>query len=342
MPATQIDAFMDYMTDVRGVSPHTGEAYAHDATQFCDFLARLWGEEKAYALAEVDYPTIRRYLAHLNRMEYAPSTINRKLAAVRALYRYLVDAGQIGYNPAAEASAPKQHPKLPEILYEYELEHFLLAPDDHTPAGQRDRAILELLYATGMRVSEIVSVDLGDIDMNQRQIRVIGKGDRERIVLFGNPALAVLRQYIDGGRQLLLQKRTGGEEEPASGRSSGGTGLRPVVKEGVDLQDEPALLLNRYGNRLSVRSVQNIVHKYVLETAASANISPHSLRHSFATHLLDHGADLRSIQELLGHKNLGTTQIYTHVTTQRLKEAYQNAHPLAAPAAGARDQSGEE
>ncbi len=321
MPATQIDAFMDYMTDVRGVSPHTGEAYAHDATQFCDFLARLWGEEKAYALAEVDYPTIRRYLAHLNRMEYAPSTINRKLAAVRALYRYLVDAGQIGYNPAAEASAPKQRPKLPEILYEYELEHFLLAPDDDTPAGQRDRVILELLYATGMRVSEIVSVDLGDIDMNQRQIRVIGKGDRERIVLFGNPARGALRQYIDGGRQLLLQKRKG---------------------EGADLPDEPALLLNRYGNRLSVRSVQNIVHKYVLETAASANISPHSLRHSFATHLLDHGADLRSIQELLGHKNLGTTQIYTHVTTQRLKEAYQSAHPLATSSAGAEDRSGEQ
>ena len=368
MPATQIDAFMEYMTQVQGVSPHTGEAYAHDATQFCDFLARLWGEEKAYALAEVDYPTIRRYLAHLNRMEYAPSTINRKLAAVRALYRYLVDAGQIGYNPAAEAAAPKQRPKLPEILYEYELEHFLLAPDDHTPTGQRDRVILELLYATGMRVSEIVSVDLGDIDMNQRQIRVIGKGDRERIVLFGNPALAALRHYIDGSRQLLLQKRTGGgadfairfresaeasafggqshpsaedsaealvalattaEEEPASGRSSSGTGFQPVVKDRADVQDEPALLLNRYGNRLSVRSVQNIVRKYVLETAASANISPHSLRHSFATHLLDHGADLRSIQELLGHKNLGTTQIYTHVTTQRLKEAYHKAHPLA-------------
>jgi len=317
MPAEQIDAFMDYMTQVQGVSPHTAEAYAHDATQFCDFLARLWGEEKAYALAEVDYPTIRRYLAHLNRMEYAPSTINRKLAAVRALYRYLVDAGQIGYNPAAEASAPKQHPKLPEILYEYELEHFLLAPDDHTPAGQRDRVILELLYATGMRVSELVSVDLGDIDMDQRQIRVIGKGNRERIVLFGHAAENAVRRYVDQGRELLLQKRTGGGEEPA-------------------------LLLNRYGNRLSVRSVQNIVHKYVLETAASANISPHSLRHSFATHLLDHGADLRSIQELLGHKNLGTTQIYTHVTTQRLKEAYQSAHPLATSGAGVGDRSDEE
>jgi len=317
MPAQQIDAFMGYMTDVQGVSPNTAEAYGHDIVQFCDFLGKLWGEEKAYALAEVDYPTIRRYLAHLNRMEYTHSTIGRKLTALRALYRYLVDEGQIGHNPAAQASLPKQRHHLPEILYEYELEQFLAAPDENTPAGQRDRVILELLYATGMRVSELVSVDVDDIDMDQRQTRVIGKGNRERIVLFGHPALAALRHYIDGGRQLLLQKRVGGGEEPA-------------------------LLLNRYGNRLSVRSIQNIVHKYVLETAASANISPHSLRHSFATHLLDHGADLRSIQELLGHKNLGTTQIYTHVTTQRLKEAYQNAHPLASLNGGLNDRSDEQ
>ncbi len=337
MPAEQIDAFMGYMTDVQGVSPNTAEAYAHDIVEFCSFLARLWGEEKAWALAEVDYPTIRRYLAHLNRMEYASSTIGRKLAALRALYRYLVDDGQIGHNPAAAASVPKQRQRLPEVLYEYEVEQLLLAPDEDTPAGQRDRLILELLYATGMRVSEMVSVDLDDIDMDQRQIRVMGKGNRERLVFFGQPALAALRRYIDGGRQLLLRQRTGGGEEGAR-RSSSGTGFyhgepvepQPVGGEPADVADEPALLLNRYGNRLSARSIQNIVRKYVLQTAASANISPHSLRHSFATHLLDRGADLRSIQELLGHKNLATTQIYTHVTTQRLKEAYQNAHPLAA------------
>ena len=317
MPAQQIDAFMGYMTEVRGASPHTAEAYAHDVVQFCDFLARLWGEEKAYALAEVDYPTIRRYLAHLNRMEYAHSTIGRKVTALRALYRYLVDDGQIDHNPAAEAALPKQRHRLPEILYEYELEQLLVAPDDNKPAGQRDRVILELLYASGMRVSELVSVDVDDIDMDQRQIRVIGKGNRERLVFFGKPAEAALRRYIEADRKLLLQKREGGEEEPA-------------------------LLLNPWGRRLTVRSVQNIVHKYVLETAASANISPHSLRHSFATHLLDRGADLRSIQELLGHKNLGTTGIYTHVTTQRLKEAYQSAHPLATSAAGGGDGSGEE
>lgn len=328
MPAEQIDAFMGYMTDVHGVSANTAEAYGHDVIQFCDFLARLWGEEKAWALAEVDYPTIRRYLAHLNRMEYAPSTIGRKLAALRALYRYLVDEGQIGHNPAAQASVPKQRHRLPEILYEYELEQLLLAPDENEPAGQRDQLILELLYATGMRVSELVSVDVDDIDMDNRQIRVIGKGSRERLVFFGQPALAAMCRYLQSGRELLLQKRTGGGEQPAR-RSSSGTGFQPVVKERGDVQDEPALLLNPSGERLSVRSIQNIVHKYVIETAASANISPHSLRHSFATHLLDRGADLRSIQEMLGHKNLGTTQIYTHVTTQRLKEAYAKAHPLS-------------
>ena len=317
MPAHEIDAFMGYMTDVRGASPHTAEAYAHDVVQFCDFLARLWGGEKAYAFAEVDYPTIRRYLAQLNRMEYAPSTIGRKVTALRALYRYLVDNGQIGHNPAAQAALPKQRSRLPEILYEYEVEQLLLAPDDSKPAGQRNRVILELLYGSGMRVSELVSVDLGAIDMDRQQIRVIGKGNRERLVLFGKPARAALRRYLDSGRQALLRNRR-------------------------DRGEEPALLLNPEGGRLSVRSVQNIVHKYVLETAASANISPHSLRHSFATHLLEHGADLRSIQELLGHKNLGTTQIYTHVTTQRLKEAYQNAHPLAASSAGSEGQSGED
>ena len=305
MGAEQIDAFMEYMTGVRGVSANTAEAYAHDAVQFVDFLGQLWGEEQAWALGEVDYPTIRRYLAHLNRMEYARSTINRKLAALRALFRFLVDEGEIEQNPAAAAPTPKQAHKLPEILYEYELEQLLAAPDTNKPASQRDRAILELLYASGMRVSELAALDTDDLNMDQRQIRVIGKGNRERIVFFGRPAASAVTHYFNHGRQALLRKR-------------------------ADAEEETALLLNPSGTRLSVRSIQNIVRKYVLQTAASANISPHSLRHSFATHLLDRGADLRSIQELLGHKNLGTTQIYTHVTTQRLKEAYAKAHPLAA------------
>ncbi len=304
MGAEQIDAFMTYMTGVRGVAANTAEAYAHDAVEFCAFLGQLWGEEHAWDLGEVDYPVIRRYLAHLNRMEYARSTINRKLAALRALFKFLVDSDEIEHNPAATATAPKQSHTLPEVLYEYELEQLLAAPDPNAPAGQRDRVILELLYATGMRVSELAALNVASLNMEQREIRVIGKGNRERIVFFGQPAANAVEQYLGHGREILLRKRT-------------------------DTEDEPALLLNPSGTRLSVRGIQKIVRKYVLQTAASANISPHSLRHSFATHLLDRGADLRSIQELLGHKNLGTTQIYTHVTTQRLKEAYHKAHPLA-------------
>ncbi len=304
MPAEQIDAFMDYMTDVRSVSANTAEAYAHDVVEFCNFLAQIWGEEQAWNLGEVDYPTIRRYLAHLNRMEYARSTINRKLAALRALFKFLVDSGKIEHNPAASAASLKQSHKLPEVLYEYELEQLLAAPDQNTPAGQRNRVILELLYATGMRVSELAALNVASLDMKRREIRVIGKGNRERIVFFDRPAANAVSQYLEHGREILLRDQ-------------------------VDAEDEPALLLNPSGTRLSVRGIQKIVRKYVLQTAASANISPHSLRHSFATHLLDRGADLRSIQELLGHKNLGTTQIYTHVTTQRLKEAYAKAHPLS-------------
>ena len=317
MPAEQIDAFMDYMTGVRGVSPHTAEAYAHDVVEFCDFLAALWGEDRAWNLGEVDYPTIRRYLAHLTRQEYARTTINRKLAALRALFRFLVDAGHIQHNPAEAVPAPKQSRKLPEVLYQYELEQLLAAPDVNTPAGERDRVILELLYATGMRVSELAALDAAALDLEQREIRVIGKGNRERLVFFGRPAARAVKAYVAHGRDVLLRGRS-------------------------DADQERALLLNRAGRRLSVRGLQLVVRKYVLQTAAGAKISPHSLRHSFATHLLDHGADLRSIQELLGHKNLATTQIYTHVTTQRLKEVYAKAHPLAAGQAGPVRESDEE
>jgi len=305
MPAAQLDAFTRYLDDVRSLSPRTVQEYAADINQFCDFLAHLWGEDRAYEWTSVDYPVIRRYLTHLTQAQYARTSIARKIAALRALFRYLVDSGQMQHNPAATAPLPRQGQRLPEVLYETEIEPLLAAPDDSTPQGQRDRAILELLYATGVRVSELVGLDLDSVDLQERQIRVIGKGNRERVVYFGEPAKEALGTYLQQGRTLLLQNRKGQD-------------------------DEPAVFLNKSGRRLSARGVQNIVRKYVLQTATSQRIHPHSLRHTFATHLLDHGADLRSIQELLGHKNLGTTEIYTHVSTQRLKDAYKSAHPLAA------------
>jgi len=314
------------------LSPRTVAEYAADIAQFCDYLAYLWGEKRAYDWTAVDYPVIRRYLVHLTQSQYSRSSIARKLAALRALsrssiarklaalralFRYLVDTGRMQYNPAASTSLPRRRRRLPEVLYESEVEALLTAPDDNTPAGQRDRAILEVLYATGVRVSELVGLDLDDVDLQERQMRVLGKGGRERIVYFGQPAQEALRRYLQQGRKLLLQK-----------------GKKPA--------EEQAVFLNKLGGRLSARSVQNIVRKYVLQTATSQYIHPHSLRHSFATHLLDHGADLRSIQELLGHKTVSTTEIYTHVSAQRLKEVYNSAHPLAtAPqAAGAMSPAG--
>lgn len=297
------DAFLRYLTDVRQLSPRTAEAYAQDVNQFVDFLAARWGEERAYDWASVDYRTVRGFLADLARQHYARSTIARKLAALRALFRFLLQEGAVSANPAKLAPTPKQDQRLPEYLYEDEMEALLSAPDESTALGQRDRALLELLYATGVRVSELVAMDVADVDFEARSIRVIGKGNRERVVLMGQRAAQAVRRYLADGREQLLRAGTAPDHE--------------------------ALFLNRSGGRLSVRGVQQRVNKYVLEAAASRRITPHALRHSFATHMLDGGADLRSIQVLLGHASLSTVGIYTHVTTERMKQVYRAAHPLA-------------
>jgi integrase/recombinase XerC len=229
--------------------------------------------------------------------------VARKLAALRSFFRFLVQEGVVEHNPAAVASTPKQDRRLPNYLYEQEVAALMEAPDTGTPLGQRDRAMLEVLYATGVRVSELVGMDLGDLDLEGREIRVVGKGDRERIVLLGDSAVAALQRYLAEGRPRLL----------------------PEAAPGGEL----AVFLNNGGGRLSVRGVQQRLQKYVLEAGASQRITPHALRHTFATHLLDAGADLRSIQMLLGHRNLGTVETYTHVTTERMKEVYRAAHPLA-------------
>ncbi len=304
MSATLIDEFMTYLTDVRRVSPQTAEAYALDVRQFVDFLGETRGEERAWDLAAVDYPTLRRYLAHLTRQEYGRTSILRKLSALRALFRYLVSTGAIEHNPAALLQPAKTPKHLPEALSEAEAQELVDRPNEHEILGQRNEVILELLYATGMRVSELAGLDVADVDLERRSARVLGKGNRERVVFFGVPAEEMVRRYLQQARTLLLTKRKGTEEEPA-------------------------LVLNKNGKRLSVRGIQNVVHELALQIGASARTSPHTLRHSFATHLLDRGADLRVIQELLGHKRIATTQIYTHVSQARLQEAYGKAHPLA-------------
>lgn len=297
------DAFLRYLTDVRGLSPATAEAYSKDVNQFVDFLADLWGEERAHDWAAVEYRTVRAFLAELARRRYAKSTMARKLGALRSLFRFLLQEDAVTHNPAAAAPSPKRDRHLPEHLYPDEVAQLLHAPDETTPLGQRDRAILELLYATGVRVSELVAMDVDEVDLDERAIRVIGKGNRERVVLMGDRAAQAVRRYVAEGREALLREASS--------------------------PDLAALLLNRFGGRLSARGVQKRVNKYVLQTTASSRVSPHALRHTFATHLLDGGADLRSIQALLGHRSLSTVGVYTHVTTERMKRVYRDAHPLA-------------
>ncbi len=299
-----VDAYIETLRNARGLSELTAKAYAEDINQFAAFLE---AEGRLKCWRETDYPAVRRFLAHLNRAKYAKRTIARKLAALRGFFKFLVRQGEIAANPAAIALSPKLGRRLPKFIYQESIEAFLSAPDDSTPLGQRDRAILEVLYATGMRVSELVALNGEDLDLQSRQARVRGKGGKERVVLLGRPAAEALRRYI-------------GDTRPALAREAQRRGNNPG----------DALFLNRWGDRLRDGGVRRLVRKYVLKAAQDRDVSPHTLRHTFATHLLDAGADLRTVQELLGHASLSSTQIYTHVTRQQLRRVYQSAHPLAA------------
>jgi len=304
VPAAALDDFLRYLTTVRGLSINTAEAYAADVQDFVDFLAKQFGEEHAFDWAAVDYRVVRSWVAHLRQSRYSHATIARRLAGLRGFFRFLVNEGEFQYNPASLLGLAGQGRRLPEVLYASEVAQLLEAPDENTPLGLRDRAILEFFYATGVRVSELAALNLSDVHLSERYSRVIGKGNKERIVYFGVPAQEAIERYLVDGRPALVLKA------PLN---------RPPT----------ALFVNRRGGRLTVRGIQRRVRKYVLEAALGQRVSPHVLRHTFATHLLDNGADLRSIQELLGHAALSTTQIYTHVSTERLKQSYQRAHPLA-------------
>lgn len=240
-------------------------------------------------------------MAQLQEKGLSKSTVARKLAALRSFYRYLTREEIINANPMTNVTTPKLEKRLPKFLYYQEVEALLNAPDASNQ-GQRDKAILETIYGGGLRVSELVGMNMGDIDFSLGYARVFGKGSKERIVPLGGAALRALKQYISCGRKEL---------------------------EAKSISRQEALFLNKYGGRLSARSVRNIVNKYVAQAALTQKISPHALRHSFATHLLEAGADLRSVQELLGHVKMATTQVYTHVTKKQLKTVYQKTHPRA-------------
>ncbi len=292
----QLSRFLEELEVVRGYSPHTIAAYRSDLEQFALFL-----EKEGLEAHRVDRTAGRRYLAELHRRGLAPASIARKVAALRAFYTHLVKKGVCKTHPLRGLGAPRQPVCLPHPLSVDETVALLSAPDPGTPQGMRDRAILELLYASGIRVGELVRLDLGDVSWGQRELRIQGKGGRMRIALVGRPALEALRRYLRKGRPRQLKPG------------------RPTE----------ALFLNRSGGRLSDRSVRTIVSRYAAMAGLDpTQVTPHTLRHTFATHMLEGGADLRIVQELLGHARLTTTQRYTHVSRGHLRQVYGRLFPL--------------
>ncbi len=302
-----LEQFFQHLRYERNVSPHTLRNYTSDLGQFQEYIAppKADGTREQIAVKDVDHITIREWMAELHSENARKTTVARKLASLRTFFQFLVREGVLELNPAKLVATPRIERKLPTHLSMEDAIRFIETPDLETDLGKRDRAILEFLYATGMRVSELTKLDLKDIDFKEKLVRVTGKRNKQRILPFGEPALQSLLYYLNEARADFLNN------------------CPPVER------DEQAVFLNYQGTRITTRSVGRMVDKYIKECADIPDISPHSLRHSFATHLLDSGADLRDIQELLGHARLSTTQIYTQVSMEKLIEVYDNAHPKA-------------
>jgi integrase/recombinase XerC len=298
-----IDQFLEHLRYERNVSAHTLRNYSSDLEQFLQFLTAD-GKRTAPDVSEIDHLTIREWMAALHTAQKSKRSIARKLATLRTFFQFLVREGMLEMNPAKLVSTPRLEKKLPKHLSIEDAIRFIESPDPETDLGKRDRAMLELMYATGVRVAELTTLNLADVDFRNQLIRVTGKRRKQRIVPFGDPAGEALRNYLKVREKFLFNA--------------------PVSK-----RDEEALFLNYQGTRITTRSVGRMVDKYIRLCAGMHNISPHALRHSFATHLLDSGADLRDIQELLGHARLSTTQVYTHVSMEKLIEVYDKAHPKA-------------
>lgn len=294
-PAALIERFLVHLADERNASPETVRAYAADLARY-----REWAERTAADPFSDDPRVLRRYLAELDAARYARRTIARRLSAVRSLFAFLNREGVLAHDAAAVVATPKLPARLPRIVPGDLLEALLEAPDASTPAGLRDRAILELLYASGARVSELAGLDLADFDRPSAQIRVTGKGDKQRILPLYREAVERLEAYLRAGRPAF---------HPAAG--------------------EPAAFLNRLGTRLTSGGIRRMLQRHIASLGAASGVTPHAFRHTFATHLLEGGADLRTVQDLLGHVALSTTQIYTHVSVQRLRDVHRGAHPRA-------------
>jgi integrase/recombinase XerC len=303
----QLRGFLDYIRLNRNASPHTVAAYESDLSQFIAFAGEHTGRRHALQPKHLSLDVIRGYLGDLYRQGQARTSVARKVSALRTFTRYLRREGFIDADPAVLAVGPKREQKVPAHLSVDEMARLLETPDVSTPLGRRDRAILELFYASGIRLSELVALDLEDVDLSGRMVRVMGKGRKERIVPFNTSTGKSLRKWY-ADRALI---------------ATGDTRIRRTSASGSPL------FVNARGGRLTGRSVQRLVARYVASCSTRFGISPHALRHSFATHLLQAGADLRAIQELLGHVRLSTTQRYTHVNVAQLLEVYRKAHPRA-------------
>lgn len=331
---TLIDEFLNYLRFERHFSPHTAKCYAADLAQFCEFMGDPTGHGSSIAgggangyhhdqshggvavatrpataaqtdvrqlLLAVEPEDVRRFLAFLKERAYCKSTTARKLATLRSFYKFCVKRGHVSSNPLVTIRTPKQDKRLPKFLEEEQVRKLLETPDAATLLGARDRAMLETMYSTGVRVSELVDMNIQDVDFVGECIHVRGKGKKERVTPIAPTALAWIRRYMD---------------------------LRRADPRAASWNQQ-AVFVNKHGQRLSTRSVRRKLDKYLSIAGLDAAISPHTLRHSFATHMLNRGADLRAVQELLGHQSISTTQIYTHVTTARMKQAYDAAHPRA-------------
>lgn len=288
--------YLNYLSVERGLSKNTLESYARDLRQYLNYLS----EKKNLKITETTQATVIGYLLQLQAKGKATATLSRSLAAIKSYYHFLFREDKIEKDPTINLDAPKQEKRLPRVLAVEDVERLLEQPDLKNPAGIRDRAMLEALYATGLRVSELVSLRVGDLNLDMGYIKCFGKGSKERIVPLGSVATKQIRLYLEHARKFLASS-----------------------------MNEDTLFLNHHGRRLTRQGFWKIIKKYAETINLQEEITPHTLRHSFATHLLENGADLRSVQEMLGHADISTTQIYTHLTKSKIKEVYEKTHPRA-------------
>lgn len=317
-----LKAFLEFLRLNRNASAHTVRAYESDLVQFLGYAAHQGGVQiEQLTAAQLNRQAMRAFLAELHRRGQSRATAARKLAAARTFLRYLRREGMIEGDPGALVATPKRDVRMPAHLSEAEMTALVTAPAVGDPLGRRDRAILELFYASGVRLSELVGLDVEDVNLSARMVRVLGKGGKQRLIPFNGSTASAIRACLKDRellmREVLTASRVGGQSYRRAG-----TKLR-------DQRLEDPLFVNYRGTRLTVRSVDRLVRRYVAATSTRMGISPHALRHSFATHLLQRGADLRAIQELLGHARLSTTQRYTHVNAAQLLDVYRKAHPRA-------------